>query len=157
MIYDVADVCFALTCSVPGGWRYMFGFSAVLAILQLALMLAFMPRSPRWLMTKKRLAEAQSVLLKIRSSPVRVSSSRRDLVVPAACGTPGKCRLLVSLFCGEKGFRSFFTSSTALSLDFLYPLWNRFSCFHASRYNELCFRWYSNPRRFIHETRRLSN
>lgn len=48
----------------------MFGFSSLLAILQLGLMLAFMPRSPRWLMTQKRRAEAESVLLKIRSNQV---------------------------------------------------------------------------------------
>lgn len=49
----------------------MFGFSSLLAILQLVLMLAFMPRSPRWLMTKKKRAEAESVLLKIRNNQVR--------------------------------------------------------------------------------------
>eukprot|EP00752_Nemacystus_decipiens_P003743 g3448.t1 len=54
--------------NMHGGWRLMFGFSSVLAVLQLGLMLAFMPRSPRWLMTQKRRAEAESVLLKIRNS-----------------------------------------------------------------------------------------
>ena len=57
----------------------MFGFSALLAILQLGLMLACMPRSPTWLMTKKRLAEAQSVLLKIRNSQAGTSTPRRDI------------------------------------------------------------------------------
>lgn len=50
----------------------MFGVSALLAFLQLGLMLAFMPRSPRWLMTQKRRAEARDVLLNIRNSQVRI-------------------------------------------------------------------------------------
>ena len=53
----------------------MFGFSSLLAILQLVLMLAFMPRSPRWLMTQKRRAEAQSILLNIRNNQVRIFTS----------------------------------------------------------------------------------
>lgn len=47
----------------------MFGLSAVLAILQLIGM-AWMPRSPKWLFSKGRCAEAKAVLIKIRSSPV---------------------------------------------------------------------------------------
>lgn len=50
----------------------MFGVSALLAALQLGLMLACMPRSPRWLMAQKRYAEARDVLLKIRNSQVRI-------------------------------------------------------------------------------------
>lgn len=56
----------------PGGWRFMFGVSALLAAAQLGLMLAFMPKSPRWLMTQNRHAEARGVLLKIRNSQVRI-------------------------------------------------------------------------------------
>lgn len=60
--------------NVPGGWRVMFLLSSVFGVMQLGLMLAFMPRSPRWLMTQKRRAEAESVLLKIRNTQVRIFS-----------------------------------------------------------------------------------
>lgn len=47
----------------------MFGLSAVLAVLQL-LGMAFMPLSPRWLMSKGRRNEAYAVLVQIRRSQV---------------------------------------------------------------------------------------
>lgn len=48
----------------------MFGLSALLALLQLVLMMAFMPPSPRWLLTRRRRQEARDVLLKIRNNEV---------------------------------------------------------------------------------------
>eukprot|EP00903_Cladosiphon_okamuranus_P016879 g15562.t2 len=65
--------------NVHGGWRVMFGFSSVLAVLQLGLMLALMPRSPRWLMTQKRREEAQSILLKIRNNQGDVDAEIRQI------------------------------------------------------------------------------
>lgn len=56
---------------VQGGWRWMFGLSAVLAIMQLVGML-FMPLSPMWLLSQGRRVEAKAVLLKIRNSQVSV-------------------------------------------------------------------------------------
>lgn len=58
---------------VPGGWRYMFGLSAVLATAQLIGMM-FMPRSPRWLFSKGKHAEAKAVLVQIRSSQEEIDA-----------------------------------------------------------------------------------
>lgn len=46
------------------GWRWMFGVSGIPAFFFL-IMLFFIPLSPRWLVTKKRLEEALAVLKKI--------------------------------------------------------------------------------------------
>lgn len=54
----------------------MFGFSSLLAVLQL-LGMAFMPLSPRWLITKGRRSEALAVLLEIRNSQVNMGMSSR--------------------------------------------------------------------------------
>ncbi|CAM9247455.1 unnamed protein product, partial [Hapterophycus canaliculatus] len=64
---------------VQGGWRYMFGLSALLALLQLVLMLAFMPLSPRWLLTRRRREEARHVLLKIRNNEEEVNLEIREI------------------------------------------------------------------------------
>lgn len=52
--------------SMENNWRYMFGVEAIPAALFLAL-LFFVPRSPRWLVSRERLAEAGQVLNSICS------------------------------------------------------------------------------------------
>ncbi|ELU03336.1 hypothetical protein CAPTEDRAFT_228172 [Capitella teleta] len=51
--------------TVPDGWRFMFGLSAIPAAIQ-GFSLLFMPSSPRFLMSRGREAEAKVVLLDLR-------------------------------------------------------------------------------------------
>ncbi|KAI9916171.1 hypothetical protein PsorP6_016729 [Peronosclerospora sorghi] len=49
------------------GWRFLFGFTAVPGILQLALA-SLLTESPRWLLTKNRPKEAADILRRLRGS-----------------------------------------------------------------------------------------
>eukprot|EP00052_Salpingoeca_macrocollata_P008872 m.69949 g.69949 ORF g.69949 m.69949 type:complete len:534 (-) comp16807_c0_seq1:51-1652(-) len=51
---------------VDDGWRYMLGLAAVPAVLQLCGFVC-LPETPRWLVSKGRVSEAESVLRQIRS------------------------------------------------------------------------------------------
>lgn len=53
--------------SYSGNWRWMLGSMAPPAALMVLTML-FLPRSPRWLMSKKREDEAMATLLKLRQN-----------------------------------------------------------------------------------------
>ncbi|CAM9221391.1 unnamed protein product [Ectocarpus sp. 6 AP-2014] len=68
-----------ISATTPGGWRILFGLSAWLAAAQLVLMVWFMPRSPRWLLTQKRREEATNILLKIRNSRDDVETELRQI------------------------------------------------------------------------------
>lgn len=49
------------------GWRYMWGFQGIWSVIQF-IGLLFMPESPRWLVQKSQLKEAEKVLIKIRNT-----------------------------------------------------------------------------------------
>ncbi|CAI5734278.1 unnamed protein product [Hyaloperonospora brassicae] len=49
------------------GWRFLFGFTAIPGILQLALA-SLLTESPRWLLTKNRPKEAADILRRLRGS-----------------------------------------------------------------------------------------
>ncbi len=58
----------------PGNWRWMFGVMAVPAAL-FFILLFFVPESPRWLVKKSRVAEAQAVLEKVGAQNVTAEIS----------------------------------------------------------------------------------
>eukprot|EP00803_Ostreobium_quekettii_P002079 evm.model.scf_1192EXC.3 EVM.evm.TU.scf_1192EXC.3 scf_1192EXC:17122-23279(+) len=47
---------------VPGTWRWMLGMAAVPAVVQMVGLLALLPESPRWLISRGRLREGRMVL-----------------------------------------------------------------------------------------------
>ncbi len=53
-----------LLIDIKGGWRWMFGFPVILAIIWAGLM-TFMPESPRWLIVNGKNEEARAVLDRI--------------------------------------------------------------------------------------------
>ncbi|XP_021374805.1 solute carrier family 2, facilitated glucose transporter member 12-like isoform X2 [Mizuhopecten yessoensis] len=54
---------------VDNGWRYMFGLSAIPAVIQ-GVGMMFLPKSPRFLMLKRQEAKSQEVLMKLRGKDV---------------------------------------------------------------------------------------
>lgn len=67
----VLGVMVGFSCSfafatVAHGWAYTFGLVIPLALLQMSVLL-FLPPSPRFLVTKNKVAEARRVLVRIRS------------------------------------------------------------------------------------------
>ncbi|NP_001141158.1 Polyol transporter 5-like [Zea mays] len=64
------------------GWRVMLGIGAAPAGL-LALMVLWMPESPRWLVMKGRLADARAVLEKTSASPEEAAERLADIKVAA--------------------------------------------------------------------------
>ncbi|XP_060062554.1 solute carrier family 2, facilitated glucose transporter member 10-like [Ylistrum balloti] len=54
---------------VNNGWRYMFGLSAIPAVIQ-GVGMMFLPKSPRFYMLKRQEAKAQEVLMKLRRGDV---------------------------------------------------------------------------------------
>jgi len=60
-------------------WRIMFGLGAFLPLCLIILVLTIMPESPRWLVSKGREAEAQSVLNKVYPPGYNVSAIVQDI------------------------------------------------------------------------------
>ncbi|XP_069128335.1 solute carrier family 2, facilitated glucose transporter member 12-like [Argopecten irradians] len=54
---------------VDNGWRYMFGLSAIPAVVQ-GVGMMFLPKSPRFLMLSRQETKAQEVLMKLRGRDV---------------------------------------------------------------------------------------
>ncbi|XP_033738281.1 solute carrier family 2, facilitated glucose transporter member 10-like [Pecten maximus] len=54
---------------VDNGWRYMFGLSAIPAVVQ-GIGMMFLPKSPRFLMLTRQEAKAKEVLMKLRGRDV---------------------------------------------------------------------------------------
>lgn len=69
---------------VDDGWRYMVGLGAVPAIL-LACMLPFCPESPRQLIYRGRLQEAEEVLMKIYKGATIEQVRAKVALISAAC------------------------------------------------------------------------
>ena len=63
----IAGIVNGVLSSTHDGWRLMLGLSAIPAALQLFGCL-FLPESPRWLVAKGRIADARSVLQRIKYS-----------------------------------------------------------------------------------------
>lgn len=57
------------------GWRFQFG-SAFIPAVPLIIGIYFCPESPRWLLKKKKIAQAHKSLLRLRNSPLQAA---RDL------------------------------------------------------------------------------
>ncbi|KAK1679236.1 hypothetical protein QYE76_040084 [Lolium multiflorum] len=65
------------------GWRFMLGIGAAPSVL-LAVLVFYMPESPRWLIMKGRLEEARTVLEKISGTPEEAAERLADIRT-AAC------------------------------------------------------------------------
>ena len=63
------------------GWRWMVGLGALPAAVQILLLFAFLPESPRWLVKATRQVEAQRILTQVygRDSNVMVSKVLLDI------------------------------------------------------------------------------
>ncbi|SEA61161.1 MFS transporter [Paraburkholderia sartisoli] len=86
------------------GWKIMFWIGAVPGLL-IAVLVSRLPESPRWLIGKGRLAEAEAVVREMEAStdkriPPSVRASDRKVGAAATAGTPGRAgwRELLSPF-----------------------------------------------------------
>ena len=61
--------------NIDFGWRYMFGSGLIPSVIFIAL-LFFVPESPRWLVSKNRIIEAEEVFVKING----INSSKIEFV-----------------------------------------------------------------------------
>ena len=82
-----ALVCGGLS-STSGGWRFMLGAAALPASVQL-LGFAIMPESPRYLVARGRMAEAEEVLGSIRSPHHQLQDELEDMRISSRTGRGG--------------------------------------------------------------------
>ena len=79
----------ALTCGllseVTAGWRWMLGLAAVPAIIQL-LGFIMMPETPRYLVTRNRMEEAEKELSSLRSPHHPLREELEDILVSSRAG-----------------------------------------------------------------------
>eukprot|EP00092_Neocalanus_flemingeri_P041474 GFUD01045160.1.p1 GENE.GFUD01045160.1~~GFUD01045160.1.p1 ORF type:complete len:494 (+),score=159.45 GFUD01045160.1:45-1526(+) len=80
-------VCGGLS-TTSGGWRYMLGAAALPACVQL-LGFAIMPESPRYLVGRGRMAEAEEVLGSIRSPHHQLQDEMEDMKISCRAGGGG--------------------------------------------------------------------
>lgn len=72
--------------NISGSWRWMFGMGLFPAVV-LSLGMIFLPESPRWLIMKKREAEAENILQKLRKKTVirhEIAEIKKSLSVKQA-------------------------------------------------------------------------
>ncbi|KAH3782648.1 solute carrier family 2, facilitated glucose transporter member 10-like isoform X2 [Dreissena polymorpha] len=96
----LAYLCNFLLIDASNGWRWMFALSAVPAVVQ-GVGMVFLPRSPRFLMLKRREDEAEGVLKKLRGSN-RVENEISAIRVSIANEKNQRCLDLCS---GQDGMR----------------------------------------------------
>ncbi|XP_060559321.1 solute carrier family 2, facilitated glucose transporter member 10-like isoform X2 [Ruditapes philippinarum] len=85
----LAYLCNFLFISVTDGWRWMFGLSAIPAVVQ-GIGMFFLPMSPRFLMLKKRENDAVNVLKKLRGTN-KIESEINDIRVSIASEKNKSC------------------------------------------------------------------
>jgi sugar porter (SP) family MFS transporter len=79
LIAYVLNAVLAHASGSPHVWRYMLAIAAVPAVL-LGLGMLFVPASPRWLASKKRMREAREVLEQIRSSDKQIELEMAEMI-----------------------------------------------------------------------------
>ncbi|XP_045160564.2 solute carrier family 2, facilitated glucose transporter member 10-like isoform X2 [Mercenaria mercenaria] len=111
----LAYLCNFLFISISGGWRWMFGLSAVPAVVQ-GIGMFFLPMSPRFLMLKKKEDDAMKVLKKLRGtnkvdseiSGIRVSiASEKNKSCTDVCGSEDGMRGRMFIGIGLVFFQQF--------------------------------------------------
>lgn len=92
----------AFSGDVLNGWRWMFGISGFLAIIMI-LITYFLPRSPRFLLLKNSVEEAQLIWAKIRKldvSVVSVHPEMKAMIEQAHTDTKLNCQVSKSVLYG---------------------------------------------------------
>jgi MFS family permease len=59
---------FGMSLLASPSWRLMLGILSILSIIYFVLTVFYLPESPRWLVSKGRMLEAQRVLQKLRGT-----------------------------------------------------------------------------------------
>ena len=95
LVAFLSDTYFSYT----GSWRWMLGIICIPAIL-MAVLVLFLPRSPRWLIMKNYTSDANEVLHKIRDNEAEIRREMREIEDSVASTQSG-----FSLFRTKKSFR----------------------------------------------------